>query len=95
MWTEQVVGKIGRDHLEPLLELSEIKGHLSKEIKAAILTLAQLFDGDQAGSALTAREMVALLAQLDAWSGAGSPADAKILPFLVQGNMEGFPLTRQ
>ena len=93
VWTDQAVSKIGREQLEPLLELSEIRGRLSKGVKEIVLTLARLFEGLDPKAGLTAKEMVSLLAQLDALSGAGSSADAKILPFLIHGEMEGLPLT--
>ena len=92
-WTDQAVSKIGREQLEPLLELSEIRGRLSKGVKEIVLTLARLFEGLDPKAGLTAKEMVSLLAQLGALSGAGSSADAKILPFLIHGEMEGLPLT--
>ena len=93
-WTDQVVAKLGRQNLDPLLELSELRGNLSKEVKEVILALARLFDGRRAEGELTAREMISLQAQLEALSGSGTPADARLLPFLIQGELEGLPLIR-
>ena len=91
-WTDRVVSKVGREHLESLLEISRIRGRLPDEIREMIRTLALLFDVDGAESGLTAKELVSLLAQLDALSESGTSADTKMLSFLIQGNLEGFPL---
>ena len=78
-WTDQVVSRIGKEHLEPLLEISVIRGRLSKGMKEIILTIARFFEGRDPGSGPSAKEMVSLLAQLDALSGGGTSPDAKIL----------------
>ena len=90
-WTVHVVGKIGKDNLGPLLEVSEMRGHLPKGVKEIVLILARLIaDGDNE-TGLTPKEMVSLLAQLDALAGIGSPPDARILHLLFQGDLEAFP----
>ena len=93
-WTDQVVRSAGREHLERLLEITEIRGRLSEEIKKTILTLAQLFDDREPGGGLTAKEMVSLLAKLDALSGMGTADEARLLAVLIRGDMEDFQLTR-
>ncbi len=95
-WTDQVIRKVGREQLDALLRISEIRGHLSKETKETILSLALLLDGGREGyGGVTAKEMVALLAQLDAVQGNGTKDDANILPLLLYGNMGGLPSIRR
>ena len=91
-WTDQVIARIGKENLAPLMEISEMRGHLPREIKEIVLILGQLMGDGEDGIGLTSNDMVSLLAQLDALSGSGAPADARILRLLIQGDLEGFPL---
>ena len=93
-WTDQVMGKIGKDNLESLLAVSEITGRLSKDVKEIVFSLAHLYGDRDKEGVLTARETVSLLAQLDALTGTGTSADAKILPLLMKGEVEGPPSTQ-
>ena len=93
-WTYQVVDKVGRDNLEPLMEVSEIRGRLPDEVKAIVLTLARLFGSAAHDNGLTSREILSSLVQLDLLSGYGTADDAKLLPLLMQAEVEDFPLIR-
>ena len=93
-WTDQVVKGIGKDHLEPLLEISEIRGRLPRRSKEIILILAKLIGEVPSDEGLTAKRLVMLLAQLDALAGGGGSADSRLLPLLFQADMEDFPLIR-
>ena len=93
-WTDQVVKSIGKDNLQPLLEISEIRGRLSTRSKEIILILAKLMGEVPSGEALTAKRLITHLAQLDALAGGGGPADSRLLPLLFQTDMEDFPLIR-
>ena len=43
---------------------------------------------------VTVKEIIATLAELDGFMGNISPEDARLLPFLLQDEMEVFPLIR-
>ena len=90
-WTEQVVGKVGRENLAQLLEVSEMRGYLPKDVKEIVLAVGRLLGDSDGGPGLSPREMVSLLAQFDALTGSGHPSDSKMLSFLIRGDLEDFP----
>ena len=78
-----------------LLELEEIRGRLPETAKRTILALARILDPEDRARGLALKEVVSQLAQLTALAGTGTPADAKILSMLIQGEMEDLGLTQQ
>ncbi len=92
-WTDQVVAGMGSEHVEPLLEIAELRGSLSGQVKQIVLTLARLFDGRPKDSGPTAKDTISMLAQLEALSADRGSADLKLLSLLVQGDLEGAPST--
>ena len=76
------VERFGMERLEGLLAVSERLGRIDPERKELVLTLGQLFE-DGTGSTPTARGLIALLAQLDGLAGSTTPADVRVLPYLL------------
>jgi hypothetical protein len=93
-WTDTALGKIGKDSLAPLLEISEMSGRLSKTNTEIILTLARLLGDSASGERITAKQLVMLLAHLDALSEGGGSSDMKLLSMMIDGDAEGLQLTR-
>lgn len=95
-WTRRVIAKIGRENLEPLLEISEVRGKMDRETKELVLALAHIYDDRSSNSDVAAKDLVSLLAQLDVLAGKEpEQADSRLLPFLIDGELGGFPLIRQ
>ena len=75
-------------YFEALLELSEITGRVSKDMKETLLTFMRLLSDEFKGGAIDTREMVALLAQLDGLLGINTSSDSKLLRFLFHDDLE-------
>ena len=93
-WTSRIVSEMGAEQVESLLEVSDLRGRISTDLKHLVLTLARMFDKDDSQVRITVRQLISLLAQLDGLSGAGRPEDIRVLPFLLDGDSEVFPLAR-
>ena len=92
-WTHRVLNKVGKENLESILEVSELTGRIPKETKDVLLALVPLFEAKETDEGeISAKEIVSLLAQLDGFLGHMSPADTKLFPFLLQDELEVFPL---
>ena len=92
-WTHRVLNKVGRENLESILEVSELTGRIPKETKDVLIALVPLFEAKETDEGeISAKEIVSLLAQLDGFLGHMSPADTKLFPFLLQDELEVFPL---
>ena len=92
-WTHRVLNKVGRENLESILEVSELTGRIPKETKDVLLALVPLFEANESDEGdISAKEIVSLLAQLDGFLGHVSPADTRLFPFLLQDELEVFPL---
>ena len=90
-WTHKVVARIGIDGMEPLLEVAMARGRLSENNKTIVLTLAKLLEQNESGKSLTAKQVVALLAQLDSLWGTSDSKETRLLPLLIPDEMGGFP----
>jgi hypothetical protein len=93
-WTDRVLSKVGKEHLEHLVQVSAATGRISPEVKDVLLTIAPLLAGDGSGNRLTARELVRMLAHLDGLLGSGSLAEARLLSILLHDDLEVFPSIR-
>ena len=92
-WTHRVLNKVGRENLESILEVSELTGRIPKETKDVLIALVPLFEAKESDEGeVSAKEIVSLLAQLDGFLGHVSPADTRLFPFLLQDELEVFPL---
>ncbi len=92
-WTHRVLNKVGRENLESILEVSELTGRIPKETKDVLIALVPLFEAKESDEdEVSAKEIVSLLAQLDGFLGHVSPADTRLFPFLLQDELEVFPL---
>lgn len=92
-WTHRVLNKVGRENLESILEVSELTGRIPKETKDVLIALVPLFEANESDEGeISAKEIVSLLAQLDGFLGHVSPADTRLFPFLLQDELEVFPL---
>ena len=94
-WTSKILEKAGSDYIYGLLKVSEQTGRLSTKVKETIVTLTSLLDGNLSETKITAKEAVWMLAQLDGLLGTGTQSDARLLPFLLQDDLEVLPLIRQ
>ena len=93
-WTDQVVRKAGREYVEALLEVSEMTGRVTGERKETLLAFVRLIAGNGNTQSLSPRELVASLAQLDVVLGITNSRDARLLPLLLQPEMEDPPSTQ-
>jgi hypothetical protein len=94
MWTDRLLNKgAGLDYVDELLEISEMTGRLSPELRGVVTVLARLMGGHDTTARLTAREIVSPLAQLDALLGNEPSADNRLLSLLLQdpGDMPSTP----
>lgn len=95
-WTRRVIAKVGRENLEPMLEISEVRGKMDRQTKELVLALAHIYDDRSVNNDVAAKDLVSLLAQLDVLAGKEpEQADSRLLPFLIDGELGGFPLIRQ
>ncbi len=94
-WTDKLVRRVGREQTQHLLEVVARTGRISDRTKEVILALVPVFERRESQSALTPKQIIVMLAQLDGLMGTGVRADARLLPFLLEDDSEGFPLTRQ
>jgi hypothetical protein len=85
-WTDRVVQRAGPEYLEALFEISEMTGRLSADLKNTLLVLVKLLSIEVNGSSVGATETVRLLAQLDGLMGNTTKEDARLLPFILDGN---------
>ncbi len=90
-WTDKVLRRVGRTNLETLIELSQKTGRLSADHREVLLSFVQLFDNKEGGHAISARQMVSVLAQLEGLLGNAS-TDARLMSFLLQDSLEESPL---
>ena len=93
-WTHRAVARVGMDHLEGLIAVSELRGRLPAGHKEIILTMAKMFDESGPGGRMSPREMLFLLSQLAGLTAGLSPNDARLIRFLLQRDSEVFPSTQ-
>ena len=93
-WVDRMLRKGGKDYVEAFLDVSEVTGRLTKNRKDTMLTLVRLLSHNSARSPVSVKEVVWMLAQLDGLLGTGSASDARLLPFLLQDDLEVLPLIR-
>ena len=91
-WTDRVLRKGGREYLESLLDVTEMTGRTSSRLKEIVLAFVDLLDKKDSTTRISAKEMVSLLAQLDAIMGIHSSTDARLHALLLQEDLEVFPL---
>lgn len=84
-WTDRVIRRAGPEYLELFFEISEMTGRLSTGLKDTLLALVKLLSIEVEGHSVGATETVRLLAQLDGLMGNTTEADARILPFVLDG----------
>ena len=93
-WTDQIVRKAGREHAEALLEVSEMTGRITAERKETLLAFVRLIAGNEDAGSTSPRELVSSLAQLDVVLGVTNSRDARLIPLLLQPEMEDPPSTQ-
>ncbi len=93
-WSHSVLGKVGRDHLFSLLEVSEMTGRIPEHTKDVLMAAVPIFELENPAGNITVKSIVATLAQLDGFLGNISNQDTRLLPFLLQEEMDVFPLIR-
>ena len=94
-WTHRVVQDTGPDYAATLFEISEMTGHLSSDLQRVLLAVVQLLSTETSGSTDFATKAVTLLAQLDGLMGNTTQEDARLLPFLLRGDLEVLSLIRR
>ncbi len=92
-WCARALNKIGRENFETLVQVSELTGRISPEAKNILIALIPLFEGNE-DEVVSAKEIVGLLAQLDGLLTSKGSAESRILPFLMQDDMDMFPFMR-
>ena len=92
-WCARALSKIGRENFETLIQVSELTGRISPEAKSILTALIPLFEGNEE-DIVSAKEIVGLLAQLDGLLATKGSAESRILPFLMQDDMDMFPFMR-
>jgi len=94
-WTSSALRKLGKEHLVFLLDLSERTGRVPEHTRKVLEAVIPLFEVNSTQApALSVKQIVSMMAQLDGFLGNVSPADSRLLPFLLQDDLEVFPLIR-
>ena len=94
-WTHRVVQDTGADYAATLFEISEMTGRLSSDLQQVLLAVVRLLGKEASGSTDSATKAVTLLAQLDGLMGNTTQEDARLLPFLMRGDLEVLPLIQR
>ena len=94
-WTSSALRKVGRDHLIFLLNLSEQTGRIPAHTREVLEAIVPLFEmANHRGESLSVKQVISMMAQLDGFLGNVSANDTRLLPFLLQDELEVFPLIR-
>lgn len=93
-WAHGVLQRYGKEYLSAILEISQLTGRITKETQEIIMAIAPLLESVATEKAIPAKQIVSMLLQLDAFLGTVSASDSRLLPFLLQDDMEVFPLIR-
>lgn len=93
-WAHSVLQRFGNEYLMAILEISQLTGRISKETQEVIIAISPLLESASTEKGVPAKQIVSMLAQLDAFLGTVSASDSRLLPFLLQDDMEVFPLIR-
>jgi hypothetical protein len=83
-WVRISVRKIGREKVEGVLEIYEMAGHLSPNIKEILLKLIHLSDEDGPGGKVSMNDCVTTLIQLDAILGQEQKGNTALLSMLFE-----------
>ena len=93
-WSYSVLAKVGSEHLFSILEVSALTGRIPEETRDILLSVIPIFEMTGKAENVTVKDIIATLAELDGFLGNISPEDTRLLPFLLQEEMEVFPLIR-
>ena len=93
-WAYSVLAKVGSENLFSLLELSALTGRIPEETRDILLSVMPIFEMGGLAENVTVKDIIATLAELDGFMGNISPEDTRLLPFLLQEEMDVFPLIR-
>lgn len=93
-WAHGVLQRYGKEYLAAILEISQLTGRITKDTQEIIMTISPLLETAASEKGMAAKQIVSMLAQLDAFLGTVSASDSRLLPFLLQDDMEVFPLIR-
>lgn len=93
-WAHGVLQRYGKEYLSAILEISQLTGRITKETQEIIMAITPLLESAATEKGISAKQIVSMLAQLDAFLGTVSASDSRLLPFLLQDEMEVFPLIR-
>ena len=94
-WTHRVVQDTGAEYAATLFEISEMTGRLSSDLQQVLLAVVRLLNTEASGSTDSVAKAVTLLAQLDGLMGNTTRDDARLLPFLLRGDLEVLPLIQR
>ena len=84
-WAEEGIRRIGKRKVEGILEIYELAGHLSPDLKEILLKLIHLSDTEEPQDKVTIKDLLAVLLQLDALVGKNQRVDLKLLSLLLGG----------
>lgn len=93
-WSYSILEKVGTDNLFSILEVSALTGRIPQETRDILLSVIPIFEMAGKAENVTVKEIIATLAELDGFLGNISPEDTRLLPFLLQEEMDVFPLIR-
>lgn len=93
-WAYSVLAKVGSENMFSLLELSALTGRIPEETRDILLSVMPIFEMGGLAENVTVKDIIATLAELDGFMGNISPEDTRLLPFLLQEEMDVFPLIR-
>ena len=94
-WTHRVVEETGPEYAEKLFEISEMTGRLSSDLQQVLLAVVRLRGAEASESTDFATKAVMLIAQLDGLLGNTTQKDARMLPFLLRGDLEVLSLIQR
>ena len=93
-WADRAVKRVGQEYVADLLEIGEQTGRLDSEVKETLLSLTKLLAHNEGGPAVSAKEMVLMLTQLDSMLGIAPSGDQRLLSILLHDDAEALSSTR-
>lgn len=88
-WTASSTKRLGRERVEVILDISEMMGHLSPDIKRVVVKLISLSPEEHPIGELTTRDYLTSLIELSSLLGKSNRSELALLSILSQENNHG------
>lgn len=84
-WVVEATGRLGRQRIESVLDISEMIGHVTPDLKSILLKLLSSIPDEYSGE-VTTRDYLVSLIELDTLLGNDNKSEAALLAILCQEN---------